>query len=138
MFVHATRDAKLQPAYLIDYDATALADAPALLPMLKRHVLRSKVRLRDVSDEYDVWAAWGYNDKVSNSRRWMRAQSGAIEPVWDSFPWGPEGEALVDRRAEGMGSRRLVRTGDRREYRITSPSVCAMRTDVSSAGGYFT
>ena len=120
VFVHATRDAKLQPSYLIEYDATAPADAPALLPMLKRHVLRSKVRLRDASDEYDVWAAWGNDGKVSNSRQWMRAQSGAIEPVWDSSPWGSEGEALVDRRAEGMGSRRLVRTGDRREHSTTS------------------
>ena len=103
--------------------------------MLKRHVLRSKVRLRDVSDEYDVWAAWGYDGKVNNSRQWMRAQSGAIEPVWGASPWGLEGEALVDRRAEGMGSRRLVRTGDRREHRTTFPSIREMKTDVSSAGG---
>ena len=27
--------------------------------MLQRHVLRSKVKLRDVTEEYDVWAAWG-------------------------------------------------------------------------------
>lgn len=112
VFIHATRDAKSQPAYLIEYDATAPPDAPALLPMLKRHVLRSKVRLRDASDEYDIWAAWGSDGKVGNSRRWTRAQSGALEPVWDSSSWGLEGEALVDRRAEGMGSRRLVRTGD--------------------------
>ncbi len=103
--------------------------------MLKRHVLRSRVRLRDASDEYDIWAAWGYDGKVGNARRWMRAQSGAIEPVWDSSPWGLVGEALVDRRAEGMGTRRLVRTGDRREHRTTFPSVCRMKADVSSAGG---
>ena len=129
VFVHATRDAKLQPSYLIEYDATAPADAPALLPMLKRHVLRSKVRLRDASDEYDVWAAWGNDGKVSNSRQWMRAQSGAIEPVWDSSPWGSEGEALLDRRAEGMGSRRLVRTGDRREHSTNSHLSTEMKTD---------
>ncbi|KAF8271766.1 Aminomethyltransferase folate-binding domain-containing protein [Lactarius quietus] len=113
VFIHATRDVKSQTAYLIEYDATAPVDAPALLPMLKRHVLRSKVRLRDASNEYDVWSAWGYDGKTINSRQWMRAQSGAIEPVWDSLPWGSEDEALTDRRAEGMGSRRLVRKGDR-------------------------
>ncbi|KAI9448314.1 Aminomethyltransferase folate-binding domain-containing protein [Lactarius indigo] len=112
-FIHATRDARSQPTYLIEYDATAPVDAPALLPMLKRHVLRSKVRLRDASDEYNVWAAWGHGSEVGDSRRWTRAQSGAIEPEWDSSPWGLEGEPLVDRRAEGMGTRRLVRTGDR-------------------------
>lgn len=124
MFVHATRDAKSQSAYLIEYDATAVADAPALLPMLKRHVLRSKVRLRDASDEYNVWAAWGHHGKVSNSRQWARAPSGAIEPVWDSSPWGSEGEPLVDQRAEGMGSRILVRNGDRREHSTNFSFIC--------------
>jgi transferase CAF17, mitochondrial len=84
--------------------------------MLKRHVLRSKVRIRDASDEYDVWAAWGSDAKADKSRqRWTRTQTGAIEPAWDSLPWGLEGEALIDRRANGMGSRRLARKGDRRE-----------------------
>jgi transferase CAF17, mitochondrial len=82
--------------------------------MLSRHVLRSKVRLRSASDEYDVWAAWGSDAKTNNSRRWTRAQSGVIEPVWDSWPWGLESEALLDRRADGMGLRRLVKKGDRR------------------------
>jgi folate-binding Fe-S cluster repair protein YgfZ len=90
--------------------------------MLRRHVLRSKVRIRDASDEYDVWAAWGSDAKADNSRRWVRAPSGALEPVWDSWPWGLEGEALLDRRADGMGSRRLVRKGDRREQCTVSPS----------------
>ncbi|KAI9456542.1 hypothetical protein BJY52DRAFT_554375 [Lactarius psammicola] len=66
-----------------------------------------------LSDKCDIWAAWGYDGKVGNSRRWMRAQSGAIEPVWDSSPWGLECDAFVDWRTEGMGPRRLVRAGDR-------------------------
>jgi hypothetical protein len=114
VFVHATRDDKSQLAYLIEYDATPHADAPALLPMLKRHVLRSKVRVRDASDEYDVWAAWG-NDLVTGSpRQWTRTQGGAIEPLWD-WPQRPESGPLIDRRADGMGLRSLVRKGDRRE-----------------------
>jgi hypothetical protein len=83
--------------------------------MLKRHVLRSKVRIRDASDEYDVWAAWGNNVKADNPRRWTRTQGGAIEPVWDLWPWGTEDGALIDRRADGMGLRTVVRKGDRRE-----------------------
>lgn len=114
MFVHATRDDKSQLAYLIEYDATPHVDAPGLLPMLKRHVLRSKVRVRDASDEYDIWAAWG-NDPVTGSlRRWTRTQGGAIEPLWD-WPRKPDSGPLIDLRADGMGLRRLVRTGDRRE-----------------------
>jgi hypothetical protein len=84
--------------------------------MLKRHVLRSKVRVRDASDEYDIWAAWGSNfTTAGNTRRWSRTQGGAIEPVWDHWPWGSEGEPLMDRRADGMGSRTVTRKGDRRE-----------------------
>jgi hypothetical protein len=109
------RDDKSQPAYLIEHDTTAHADAPALLSLLKRHVLRSKVRVRDASDQYDVWAAWNNNVTTRNPRQWKGAQGGAIEPVWDSWPWGSEGEALIDQRADGMGLRRLVRKGDRRE-----------------------
>lgn len=102
--------------------------------MLKRHVLRSKVRVRDASDEYDVWAAWGNNVATGNARRWTRTQGGAIEPVWDSWPWGSEGEALIDRRADGMGSRIVVRKGDRREY--TQPlSLCDILTLTGSTGG---
>jgi len=112
VFVHATRDDKSQLAYLIEYDATPHTDAPALFPMLKRHVLRSKVRVRDASDEYDVWASWG-NDLVSGSpRRWTRTQGGAIEPLWD-WPSRPDSGPLIDQRADGMGLRRLVRKGDR-------------------------
>lgn len=109
------RDDKSQPAYLIEYDATAPADAPALFPMLKRHVLRSKVRVRDASDEYDAWAAWGNDVITGNPRRLTRTQGGTIEPLWDSWPWGSDSEALIDRRADGMGLRRLVRKGNRRE-----------------------
>jgi transferase CAF17, mitochondrial len=85
--------------------------------MLKRHVLRSKVRVRDASDEYGVWAAWG-NDAsaiTNNPRRWTRTQGGTIEPLWNSWPWGSASGAIIDLRADGMGLRRLVRKGDRRE-----------------------
>ncbi|KAI0269266.1 hypothetical protein BC834DRAFT_820528 [Gloeopeniophorella convolvens] len=119
VIVHATRDAKSQSAYLIEYDPTVPEDVPALLPMLKRHVLRSKVRLRDATDEWDVWAAWGKETKPNISKRWTRAHSGAIEPVWESWPWGAEGEAFLDRRANGMGVRRLVKKGDRPQEAAT-------------------
>ena len=89
--------------------------------MLKRHVLRSKVRVRDASDEYDVWAAWG-NDCVTGSpRQWTRTQGGTIEPLWD-WPQMPDSGPLIDWRADGMGLRRLVRKGDRGEWCIYSLS----------------
>ena len=83
-------------------------------------MLRRRVRIRDVSHEWDVWAAWGAEADAAweTQRRWLHAGSGAIEPVWDNgdqAPWGAEPGVLRDRRAIGMGHRLLVRKGYRRE-----------------------
>jgi hypothetical protein len=91
-----------------------------LLALLKRFILRSKVRVRDVSDEYTVWAAWGSESHRNwdTSREWAWAKSGVVEPTWSSggaWPWGSEQLAMQDRRAPGMGARLLCRTGDKRE-----------------------
>lgn len=91
--------------------------------MLKRYVLRSKVKLRDVSEEYDVWAAWGSATESETEmeiagRKWSWARSGAVEPDWSgesSWPWGMEERKVRDRRAVGMGKRLLVGKGEKRE-----------------------
>lgn len=105
--------------YLVEFDPRN--GDPSLLSILKRHVLRSKVKIRDVSDEYDVWAAWGSEKETSweTQRKWSVAQSGVVEPVWDhepSWPWGSEARVLRDRRAVGMGHRLLVKKDELREY----------------------
>jgi len=117
IYAHTTSDGK--PSYLIEYDSRASTDAaaPSLLPMLKRYVLRSKVKLRDVSDEYEIWAAWG-DSKTEMGRKWSWAGSGAVEPDWNGeseWPWGMEERGVRDRRAVGMGRRMLVRKGERRK-----------------------
>lgn len=107
--------------YLIEYDSRE-SEAPPLLSMLKRYVLRSKVKIRDVSDEYDVWASWGSEKEKSweTQRQWTVAQSGVVEPVWDqhesSWPWGSEPGIVRDRRAVGLGHRLIVKKGERREW----------------------
>ena len=58
VFIWAHTTPAGRQGYLLEYDAQP-SEAPPMLPMLKRHVLRSKVKLQDVSEEYDVWAAWG-------------------------------------------------------------------------------
>ncbi|THH12631.1 hypothetical protein EW146_g7514 [Bondarzewia mesenterica] len=136
VFVY-TRDAGGHPAYFLEYDsrvASSSSDVPGLLGYLKRHVLRSNVRVRDATEEHDVWAAWG-NEPIASwdgLRRWNVAQSGAIEPQWDKqnqWPWGTEDEVIRDRRAVGMGLRRLVKKGDRREcaHIALSPVNCTRR-----------
>ncbi|EIW82373.1 Aminomethyltransferase folate-binding domain-containing protein, partial [Coniophora puteana RWD-64-598 SS2] len=95
--------------YLIEYDASP-SEASELVALLKRYVLRAKVRVRDVSSEWDVWARWG--GEVSETRSWEFAKSGSIEPSWavtqGEWPWGSDYDALNDRRAPGMGRRMLV------------------------------
>ena len=91
-----------------------------MLSALKRFVLRAKVRLRDVTEEYDVWAAWGSEKEKlwETERHWQFARSGAIEPDWmedQTWPWGHEPYTVQDRRSVGMGHRLLVKKGERRE-----------------------
>lgn len=119
MFVYTHTNSTGQRGYLVEYDSQPSETTP-LLSTLRRYVLRSKVKIRDVSEEYDVWAAWGSEQEQSweTQRNWNWARSGAVEPVWDGaneWPWGTQDEAIRDRRAVGMGQRRLVRKGDRRE-----------------------
>nr|GAT54076.1 aminomethyltransferase folate-binding domain-containing protein [Mycena chlorophos] len=104
-----------QKSYLIDYDSRS-ADAPPLLQLLKRYILRSRVKVRDASDEFDVWAAWGTPaDAEKAPRQWRWAEhSGVAEPVWDNSvsPWGTADLEVRDVRAPGMGRRLLVRKKD--------------------------
>lgn len=123
-FVYAHTTPEGRKGYLIEYDARA-SEAPPLLPTLKRYVLRSKVRLRDVSEEYDVWAAWGSETEKlwDTDRRWHFARSGAIEPDWEgemAWPWGTEPRRIHDRRSVGIGQRLLIRKGDRRKSHDTA------------------
>jgi transferase CAF17, mitochondrial len=108
------------PSYLIEYSPPpeGVADVPPLFSYLKRHVLRSKVKVRDVSEEFDIWSAWGseLDKKWETKREWLWSRSGAVEPVWNGDgPWGTDAGFIRDRRAVGMGRRLLVPHGQKRE-----------------------
>lgn len=111
-FLYTTSDTSGNPSYLLDYDSRP-SQANPLLSLLKRSVLRSKVKVRDVSDEYEVWASWG-NVSRKSLRGWTRNSGGVVYPNWDSgeWPWGTQHRSILDRRAVGMGKRMLVRRGD--------------------------
>lgn len=123
VLVYTQTDGKGQPGFLLEYDSRP-SEAPPLLSVLKRYVLRSKVKIRDASVEYDVWSAWGSERESAweTPRQWAWARSGAIEPVWDpasQWPWGNDNLSLRDRRAPGMGARTLVRKGDQRTSSVS-------------------
>lgn len=111
-----------RPGYLVDYD-NRVSSASPLLPLLKRHVLRSRVGLRDVSDEWQVWSVWEpmvREGNISITRDWRQGRSGAMEPLYTKdehqlggeYPRGTIGTR--DLRAPGMGDRLLVHTGEKR------------------------
>ncbi|KAF5387852.1 hypothetical protein D9615_000354 [Tricholomella constricta] len=110
-FLYTSSDSAGKRSYLLEYDPRP-SEAPPLISMLKRYVLRAKVKIRDVSEQYDVWAAWG-NSTVEPPRQWSWARSGVVEPKWDTpeWPWGLQDESILDRRAVGMGRRFLVKKG---------------------------
>ncbi|KDQ64834.1 hypothetical protein JAAARDRAFT_145993 [Jaapia argillacea MUCL 33604] len=118
VFVYSHTDpVKGDKGYLIEYDSQP-SEATPLIPLIKRYILRSKVKVRDVTEEYDIWSAWGSEKERSweTERNWSWARSGAVEPVWDpegEWPWGTEDDVIRDRRAVGMGKRMVVRKGDR-------------------------
>jgi len=114
--------------YILEYDSRPpIADAdletegntmpvPPLIRYLKQFVLRTKVKVRDASDEYDVWASWGSEREASweTPRNWRWAERSNIpEQLWEEgdTPWGNESLLLRDRRGMGMGQRRLVSNG---------------------------
>ncbi|KAF8609332.1 Aminomethyltransferase folate-binding domain-containing protein [Ceratobasidium sp. AG-I] len=115
-----------RPGFLIDFDSRA-SEATPLLSSLKRHVLRSKVRIRDVSEEWKVWSIWGDSaqDIGTSSREWRWGRSGAAEPLYleGEHRLGSEYAQDVigtkDLRAPGMGDRLLIRTGDKPETSAT-------------------
>ncbi|PFH51455.1 hypothetical protein AMATHDRAFT_74997 [Amanita thiersii Skay4041] len=120
VFIYTNTDtATRQQNYLVEYDARS-SEAPAMLPMLKKYVLRSKVKIRDATDQYDVWASWGSTVDVpldNSPKEWHWAASGALKPLWNNaaeeWPWGSGDCSLLDRRTIGMGSRFLVEKGDK-------------------------
>ena len=127
IFIWAHTTPAGRQGYLVEYDARP-SEAPEMIPMMKRHILRSRVKVKDVTEEYDVWAAWGSEKDRSweTDRKWDFARSCVIEPVWDKngeWPWGSTQGVLRDRRAVGLGHRLLVRKGDRRKHLVVDLAV---------------
>lgn len=101
---------------LIDTDSRSL---PALHAFIKRFKLRSKVTLRDASEEWDVWHAWegAHRGEAPDAQRLMQ---GAEQQ---------EGTIIAkDGRASGMGWRVLVPKGQQRELHFAMSLMCLWLT----------
>ena len=112
--------------YLISHESPPGHPAP-LQTFLPPFRLRSKVRIRDVSDQWECWSAWGSEDGAGPIRNWRMGSGGAAESVWrfddeQGYPGLGEGEvACLDLRAGfgngGMGRQILVPRGKPRTPR---------------------
>ncbi|ORY22973.1 hypothetical protein BCR39DRAFT_473589 [Naematelia encephala] len=82
--------------YIITHESPLGHPAPLqnLLPPFK---LRAKVKIRDVSEEWDAWAAWGVAGAKAPNRVWRRGSGGAAESQWS---WDGEPEDLGLREGE--------------------------------------
>lgn len=86
-------------------------------------MLRAKVGLKDVSDEFAPWAAWGHPAEAERAlggeRSWKWGNGETAQVGWEVEPgeWPATEEELGawDARAPGMGWRGLVRAGATRE-----------------------
>ncbi|KAK2754565.1 Iron-sulfur clusters incorporation protein [Arachnomyces sp. PD_36] len=106
----ADRDGSPDPGYLIEVDK---AEVGNLMKHLKKHKLRSKLKLRALEDgERAIWASWdeGLQQEVGGGKRWTayNLESEEGRGGVDSSTIG-----CVDTRAPGLGSRLLVKDGAR-------------------------
>ncbi|KAF9520423.1 hypothetical protein BS47DRAFT_1336089 [Hydnum rufescens UP504] len=123
-----------EPGYLVEFDPRSIPRStpahhhdpfPELPVLLKRFVLRSKVKVKDVSDEWRVFAVWGGETEEKDDRKrevsfqeWTwNPRSNTIEPKWrdgkvldndiDDTVTKGIGTGQWDRRVFGMGRRIL-------------------------------
>ncbi|KAL4866318.1 hypothetical protein BDV12DRAFT_187499 [Aspergillus spectabilis] len=89
-----------EPAWLVEVDKN---EVPGLMKHLKKHRLRSKLKLRALDEgERTVWAAW----KNHSEPRWAayNLESSSSSP----FPADAAVVGCVDTRAPGFGSRLII------------------------------
>lgn len=153
IYPYIPRSPEEKSGYIVEYDPRAASagetstsaqqaspkhPTPTIISMMKRYILRSKVRVRDVSENWDIWAIWGSSlpqsvKDIARPDDWKWGRSGAVEPIYhdaeraplnrvetqswllgqDSQSGPPATEAIwmVDRRAPGMGIRALLPKG---------------------------
>lgn len=117
-------------SYLIAYEEAHPVPLDKLLPPFR---LRAKVKLQDVSAEWDVYSAWGSDAAPAPNQVWRFGNGGAAERIWS---WDGERTSLGVAESEvatwdlragwgpsGMGKVVLVPKGQRREleYREQPP-----------------
>ncbi|UZJ53867.1 hypothetical protein CBS101457_003187 [Exobasidium rhododendri] len=86
----------------VDVDAQVCS---TLMTFIKRFKLRSKVAIKDVSEEYQVWAVWGKDAKVPSSTSVLASGLDVRSPLMGyRFITGKETEGDVEEQATSSSS----------------------------------
>ncbi|KAI8096655.1 uncharacterized protein BX664DRAFT_324547 [Halteromyces radiatus] len=85
--------------FILDYPSNDISGS--LLRHLKRYVLRSKVKMRDVSDEYSLYHIWGHSHKATLD---MPVPVGGL--IKKNTRWSDIG--CIDPRVPGFGYRAVI------------------------------
>ena len=70
-----------QPKFMIECASTATT---GLLKHLKRYILRSKVKVRDATEEYKLWSIWGDGLTTMNMNTRL-SNIGCVDPRVPGF-----------------------------------------------------
>lgn len=99
-----------KPEYLIDYPKNVTD--PPLLGSIKRYILRSKVKAREASDEWRLWAVFPDPLKASRLPLESTPDSTEVETVLDELTQKHNGKWWKDTRNGKMGYRLLLPPSD--------------------------
>lgn len=82
-FIYPINDGKEfpQPKFMIECASTATT---GLLKHLKRYILRSKVKVRDATEEYKLWSIWGSGLTTMNVNTRL-SNIGCVDPRVPGF-----------------------------------------------------
>jgi len=91
------------------------------------------VKIRSVTENYNIWACWGGPDStLPDPPKWALQPSGAMKPVWLSDgaqSWG-EGRGIIqDRRGSGLGFRILAEKSQQLDQHLTHTEVTSDQYD---------
>lgn len=101
-----TQTAADKPSYLIDYPKNVTN--PPLLNSIKRYILRSKVKAKEASDEWRIWAVFPDPLLASRSDSVKDSTSPDIEKELQELCQAHDGKWWKDTRNEKMGYRLLL------------------------------
>jgi hypothetical protein len=104
--------------YILDYPTPLGSDTSTFLKHLKRYILRSKVKIKDVSNDYSLYHLWDSVQKVAPTTPEVPVPPGGL--IKKSARLTNIG--CVDPRVPGFGYRAVVPNDEGKENSVLFPT----------------